>query len=246
MKGLIYKEIVLTKKPLIMGLIYSLMAAVMLLLVRISMICGNLANSESLPSLQRNDYIFHYIPCIIFICALAGNSGDIYSDDKTGWSKFIRTTTVTPQQTVLSKMISKTLIISAAYVLSLIYIVLLCLFSGDSLTADMIGNITSIFFSAIAVTLFNVMFAFILKKKQIVDFIFSAVFGGFGMALTVSMLTKLDSMENAGDDFDPLDFFRTEYGGIGKYFLIIALLLAVISAVSCYFLSVKFIIGREE
>ena len=31
MKGLIYKEIVLTKKPLIMGLIYSLMAAVMLL-----------------------------------------------------------------------------------------------------------------------------------------------------------------------------------------------------------------------
>ena len=55
----------------------------------------------------------------------------------------------------------------------------------------------------------NVMFAFILKRKKktkIVDFIFSAVFGGFGMALTVSMLTKLDSMENVGEDFGPLDF----------------------------------------
>ncbi len=245
MKGLIYKEIVLTKKTLIMGFVYSLMAAVMLLLVRISMICGNLANSESLPSLERNNYIFHYIPCIIFICALAGNSGDMYSDDKTGWTRFIRTTTITPKQIVLSKMISKSLIISAAYVLSLIYIVLLCLFSGDSLTADMIGNITAIFFGGAAATLFSIMLAFIFRKKQIADFIFMAVFGGLEVAWAVNMIMKMDEMEGVSDDFDLLDFFRTEYGWIENYFLIIAFLLAVIAAVCCYFASVKFIKGRE-
>lgn len=245
MKGLIYKDVVLAKKPLIMAWIYSMMAAVMLLLVRISMICGNLASSESLPSLERNNYIFHYIPCIIFICALSGNSGDMYSDDKTGWTRFIRTTTVTPRQIVLSKMISKTMILSAAYVLSLIYIVVLCLSSGDSLTVDMIGNITAIFFTAVAVIFFSTMLAFIFRKKQTVEMIFGGLFGGIGIVWSSIMIIKLDSIENAGDDFDLLDFFRTEYGGIGKYFLIVAFLLAVIAAVSCYFASVKIIKGRE-
>ena len=245
MKGLIYKDILLTRKPLVMAFVYSILAAVLFFLVRLSMICGNLANSESLPSLERNMYIFHYVPCIIFLCALAGNSGDMYSDDKTGWTKYIRTTVITPRQIVLSKMLSKTIILTVAYVLSLIYIVILCLASGDSLTVNTIGNITALFFAAIAVTFFSVMIAFIFRKKQTTEIIIMGILGGIGFAWTVSLLIKLDSITNVSEDFDLLDFFSTEYGGIGQYLLIITLLLAAAATVSCYFASVKVIKGRE-
>ena len=58
MKGLIYKNLLLSRKYYIMAFIYCLMFALIAILVRISMICGNLSHDEEvLDSLTRNKYI---------------------------------------------------------------------------------------------------------------------------------------------------------------------------------------------
>ena len=247
MKGLIYKDIILSKKFYIIAFLYCMMIDVIAVLMRISMICGNLAeNEETLSSLTRNMYIFHYVPCMVLLIAFASDSGTIFSDINSGWMRFCNTTPVTSRQTALSKMLSKLIVSGFAYIVCLIYISAFCIAGGEPLSFTLISTITGMFFLVLSFAYISIAMRYIFSKKQTVELIMCGAWLIVSFLFTASMIFKLDTMEGVSEDFDLLDYFRTELSWIRPYFLSGTFVIFIIASVVCYFLSVKGLQRRDN
>ncbi len=247
MKGLIYKDIILSKKFYIIAFLYCMIIDIIAVLMRISMICGNLANNEEvLNSLTRNMYIFHYVPCLILLIAFSSDSGTIFSDINSGWMRFCNTTPVTSSQTALSKMLSKLIVLSFAYIVCMIYISVFCIVGGEQLSFELISTITGMFFLALSFAYISIALSYFFSKRQTVELIMCSAGLIASFLLTSSMILKLDTMEGVSEDFDLLDFFRTELSWIRPYFLLAAFGIFIITSVVCYFLSVNGLQRRDN
>ncbi|MBQ8135084.1 MAG: hypothetical protein IJ192_11870 [Clostridia bacterium] len=246
MKGLIYKDLMLSRKYYIMAFLYCFMFALLAFLVRVSMICGNLSyNEEILDSLGKNMYILRYIPCNIFLLAFSSDGGAIFSDLNSGWQRFCSTTAIGEKRTAGAKLLSRTVSVTAAYLVSLLYITVLCLAGGDSLTWNMISNATAIYFVVLGAAFISIALTFVFQKKQTVEMFLTAAVGIMGLSGTSVMMIKLKSM-NVEEDIDLLDFIRTEYGWIFSYLLPAAAVFLTAAAVSAFFISVRVLQRREN
>lgn len=246
MKGLIYKNLLLSRKYYIMAFIYCLMFALIAILVRISMICGNLSHDEEvLDSLTRNMYILQYTPCLPFLFAFSADGGAIFSDFNCHWIRFCFTTPINEKKITVTKMISTSASVTFAYIISLIYTTIFCLIGGNFPAPDIIINITGIYFAVLGVALTNVALCFTLRKKQTVEIILTATVSIIGLVMTFFMMLKLDSM-TTDENFDLLDFFRSEYGWILDYFMPTAFIFMLITGIICYYVSVKSLQRKEN
>ena len=246
MKGLIYKDFVLSKKYYIMAFIYSFMFALIAALVRLSMICGNLAHDEEvLNSLGRNIYVLRYIPCLVFLFAFSVDGGALYSDFNCKWVRFCNTTSLKEKNITAAKMLSITISETVAFIISLIYVTIFGGIGGSIPDLGILRNLTAMYLIVLGVSFVNIALCYAFMKKQTVELIFTAVGSIVGIVFSFLMILKLNTIDTS-EDFDLLDFFRSEYGWIKVYLLPIALAFVTIMAVVCYYVSVKVLQRREN
>lgn len=244
MKGLIYKDYIICRKMLAMAYFYCFFFAVMAMLVRISMICGNLAdNKEVLDSLTRNIWLLRYVPCVAFMAASCMQS--TYSDKNCGWLRFCFTTSVGEKRIIGAKMLFDIAQMTTAYVISILYLLIFLIAEGGMPKLSHFRYITACYFLFLSFSFLITLLSVVCKKKQTVDMIMVGIASAIMLSIMPALLNKMESLEG-NQDIDVLDFISGEISIIKSWLLPGAFVLAVVMGVSCYIFSVKVLKRREN
>ncbi len=246
MKQLIYKDWLLSRKTTTIAMIYCTLVAVIFLLIRISANCGNLSSDPMfLASIKRNMYMMRYVPCALFFLVLVDN-GSISKDLNCGWTRMCRTTAVSTETVVASKLLYNVIVITAAIVPVTIYTIALSIADGSSITFNIIKNIATTYFFSLIISSVYTLFSFILQKQYLVQLIILTFIGIAGAVLTIHLFIKIDELSaEANPDFDLFDFLRTEYAEPLSNIFPIMIIVVLVTFALCFFASVKILKRRE-
>ena len=238
MKGLIYKNYLVTRKYYFMAFVFFFITALFMILIRLSMICGNISHDpEAVSDLTRTMWVFRYMPCAVVILGFAGYSEAFFADLNSGWARFSRTTSLSTHQIVGSYFLSEGIVLSFAYILCLIYLVIFCLSFGDKISLHYITNITSLFCFGVIIQYFNLTLAMFAKKIQTVQLISVSIALIFQWLLCAYIYPRMEELENP--DAVLLEWMAQQFEPIKAYIFPVMLLFAVIFTVGGYFISVK-------
>ena len=238
MKGLIYKNYLITRKYYFMAFVFFFITALFMILIRLSMICGNISHDpEAVDELTRTMWVFRYMPCAVVILGFAGYSEAFFADLNSGWTRFSRTTSLSTHQIVGSYFLSEGIVLSFAYIICLLYLVIFCLSFGDIISLNYIANITSLFCFGVIIQYFNLTLSMFAKKIQTVQLISVSIALIFQWLLCAYIYPRMEELENP--DAVLLEWMAQQFEPIKAYILPVMLLLAVIFTVGGYFISVK-------
>ena len=238
MKGLIYKNYLVTRKYYFMAFIFFIITALFMILIRLSMICGNISHDhETVDELTRSMWIFRYMPCAVVILGFAGYSEAFFADLNSGWTKFSHTTSLSAHKIVGSYFISKGIVTVFAYIICLLYLVIFCLSFGDKISLHYIANITSIFCFGVITQYADLTLSMFVKKVQTVQLISVSILFIFYGLLCVYIYPRMEELENP--DAVLLEWMAQQFEPIKAYIFPVMLLFAVIFTVGGYFISVK-------
>ena len=247
MKGLLYSDYQITRKFYIMGFLYCGMFALMSVLVRLSMLYGNIAhNSETLTSMQNDFPLIRYFVCLIFLLTFGAEGETVFADKNTGWLRFCQTTAVTDKQMVAEKFCFRFITVIVAYLIDLCYLILLSVVSGDMMYRNLFKNVTMICGMVLIGAFFDMTLRFILKNKPSVTLLEIGVIGILGIAVVPYMMNKMKKMgmtdEVAVGDLLPIELFTQ----IKPYLLFIVFVGIIIVAVAGFLVSVRAMQRREN
>ena len=238
MKGLIYKNYLVTRKYYFMAFVFFFITALFMILIRLSMICGNISHDpEAVDDLTRTMWVFRYMPCAVVILGFAGYSEAFFADLNSGWARFSRTTSLSTHQIVGSYFLSEGIVLSFAYIICLLYLVIFCLSFGDIISLNYIANITPLFCFGVIIQYFNLTLSMFAKKIQTVQLISVSIALIFQWLLCAYIYPRMEELENP--DAVLLEWMAQQFEPIKAYILPVMLLLAVIFTVGGYFISVK-------
>ena len=238
MKGLIYKNYLITRKYYFMAFVFSFITALFMILIRLSMICGNISHdAEAVSDLTKSMWIFRYMPCAVIILGFAGYGEAFFTDLNAGWTRFSRTTSLSTHQIVGSYFLSEGIVLVFAYIMCLLYLTIFCLSFGDKISLNYIANITSLFCFGAIIQYFNLTLAMFAKKIQTVQLISVSIALIFPWLLCAYIYPKMKELENP--DTVLLEWMAQQVEPIKAYIFPVMLLLAVIFTVGGYFISVK-------
>ena len=238
MKGLIYKNYLVTRKYYFMAFVFFFITALFMILIRLSMICGNISHDpEAVSDLTRTMWVFRYMPCAVVILGFAGYSEAFFADLNSGWTKFSRTTSLSTHKIVGSYFLSKGIVTVFAYIMCLLYLVIFCLSFGDKISLQYIANITSIFCFGIMTQYADLTLSMFVKKVQTVQLISISIALIFQWLLCAYIYPRMKELENP--DTVLLEWMAQQFEPMKIYIFPVMLLLAVIYTVVGYFLSVK-------
>ena len=238
MKGLIYKNYLVTRKYYFMAFVFFFITALFMILIRLSMICGNISHDpEAVSDLTRTMWVFRYMPCAVVILGFAGYSEAFFADLNSGWARFSRTTSLSTHQIVGSYFLSEGIVLSFAYIICLIYLVIFCLSFGDKISLHYITNVTSLFCFGVIIQYFNLTLAMFAKKRQTVQLISVSIALIFQWLLCAYIYPRMEELENP--DAVLLEWMAQQFEPIKAYIFPVMLFLALIFTVGGYFISVK-------
>ena len=238
MKGLIYKNYLVTRKYYFMAFVFFFITALFMILIRLSMICGNISHDpEAVSDLTRTMWGFRYMPCAVVILGFAGYSEAFFADLNSGWARFSRTTSLSTHQIVGSYFLSEGIVLSFAYIICLLYLVIFCLSFGDKISLHYITNVTSLFCFGVIIQYFNLTLAMFAKKIQTVQLISVSIALIFQWLLCAYIYPRMEELENP--DAVLLEWMAQQFEPIKAYIFPVMLLFAVIFTVGGYFISVK-------
>ena len=238
MKGLIYKNYLITRKYYFMAFAFFVITALFMILIRLSMICGNISHdAEAVSDLTRSMWIFRYMPCEVIILGFAGYGETFFTDLNAGWAKFSRTTSLSVHKIVGSYFISKGIVTVFAYIMCLLYLVIFCLSFGDKISWNYIANVTSLFCLGVIMQYYDLALSMFVKKRQTVQLISISIALIFSWLLCAYIYPRMKELENP--DTVLLEWMAQQLEPIKIYILPVMLCLAVIYTVGGYFISVK-------
>ena len=238
MKGLIYKNYLITRKYYFMAFVFSFITALFMILIRLSMICGNISqDAEAVSELSRSMWIFRYMPCVVIILGFAGYEETFFTDLNAGWTKFSRTTSLSTHKIVGSYFLSKGIVTVFAYIMCLLYLVIFCLSFGDKISWNYIANVTSLFCLGVIMQYYDLALSMFVKKRQTVQLISISIALIFSWLLCAYIYPRMKELENP--DTVLLEWMAQQFEPIKAYIFPVMLLLAVIVTVGGYFISVK-------
>ena len=238
MKGLIYKNYLVTRKYYFMAFVFFFITALFMILIRLSMICGNISHDpEAVSDLTRTMWVFRYMPCAVVILGFAGYSEAFFADLNSGWTKFSHTTSLSTHQIVGLYFLSEGIVLSFAYIICLLYLVIFYLSFGDKISLHYITNVTSLFCFGVIIQYFNLTLAMFAKKIQTVQLISVSIALIFQWLLCAYIYPRMEELENP--DAVLLEWMAQQFEPIKAYIFPVMLLLAVIFTVGGYFISVK-------
>lgn len=167
---LVYREAVMTLKYLKSTIIGFMSVAVMFLLFRLSMVCGNLASvfdfGEEVGAVVNPMLIgLDFTPVVMLGAMLMSLAESDEHETAVGWRRFRMTLPVSPWKYALAKFTFVAIILAAAMVLGIIYMAISCSISGTAFDGRMIGMI---------LVIFTMMLAFAMLMKILV-FVFGSM-----------------------------------------------------------------------
>ena len=239
MKGLIYKNYLITKKYYFISLLFFLIMALFMFLVRLSMICGNISHDpEAVDELTRSMWVFRYMPCAVIILAFTGTDGTTFTDLNTGWTKFSFTTSLSKYEIVGASFLSKGISAIIAHVISLIYLVIFCLSFGDEISLNYIADITAMFFLGLVIQYYSLTLNSFVNKQQTAQAISLAIAAIFCGAFCIYMFPKVQELDGK-QGIVLMEWLAQQFAPFKDNFFIISLICAVVLTVGGYFTAVK-------
>lgn len=143
MKGLIYRELYLSRKPIYMMLLAYVVFVGMLSLVIISTYAGNLANDPEAP--QMRDYLYSqmyiYAGFIALIGVTYGHNDIIEKDYKSKWQLYSYTLPVNEKKIIASKFIVRGGLLLAGFLLAVLAEVVFAVSAKKSVSPEHFKNI---------------------------------------------------------------------------------------------------------
>lgn len=147
MRGLIYRELYLARKSYIGGLIAVAMFVVLGVLVRMSLLYGNLADLEpdAYKMVDLVSYIaFSYLPLVLLFIPFAGDGGVSISDYKSKWMLYEYTLPYNEKQLAGVKYIIKIGLMMLAFLLAFGNLLLFGGLSGQGIRGNATQDIEGI------------------------------------------------------------------------------------------------------
>lgn len=193
-KGLIFRELYLTRKNYIICLCIWLMFSMLGILFQLSALYGNLAKLPVEDQLDMR-YIWLYAPVIILASAAISNEM-IYVDFASKWAVFSAVTPVSEKKYCAVKYIIKLVMLIFTAVMSFVNAAILCAVNGDRLDRQVVGIILLIILAFVVLSIFSQGAAYKYKDKNksslrlmIPMLIIYALFG-LGMAMFMNYVRK--------------------------------------------------------
>lgn len=246
MKGLIYKDFILMKKHIILGFLYCFISVVILVMIRLSMQYGNLANSDDPDMLMNIGFIFRYLPPAVILIDLASLSlFPFSSDEKCGWNKYCFTGPVTNKMMIGERYLFPAILILTAYVTGLIYVVLFSVISGDGFGLNMLRNLTMLMLAAVCYVYSGVPFFLMITDKRKRNIILTVLVIAIYIPMMVYMMSILQELDGQ-EDIELMTFLRERFGpSLSTVFIVLAAAAAVIIPLG-FILSSKLMKRGEE
>jgi len=258
MKGLIYRELYLSKKSYIWGFLDFLIIFVMGMLVRLSVECGNIAKLETLDRdiFTSVDiltyYIFLYLPSAVIFFTMMTEHGIIIADLKSKWNMFSYTLPVSEEKTSLVKYIILVSSMLFGFIFSILNAFIICNISNRNFDSGIVKNILIIMTCLLIIQSLNIPLLIKLKSKAKSEIFFMLCFGilifTVGKVIVENLIKKLRDDYNASEDetFEFInDFLQKIIDFRDKIFLLVPIVIIAVLVVG-YFATVKILKGREK
>jgi len=257
MKGLIYRELYLSKKSYIWGFLDFLIIFVMGMLVRLSVECGNIAKLETLDRdiFTSVDiltyYIFLYLPSAVIFFTMMTEHGIIIADLKSKWNMFSYTLPVSEEKTSLVKYIILVSSMIFGFIFSILNALIICNISNRNFNSGIVKNILIIMTYLLIIQSLNIPLLIKLKSKVKSEIFFMLCFGVIiftvGKVIVENFIEKLRDYNVSEDEtFEFInDFLQKIIDFRDKVFLFVPIVIIGILALG-YFATVKILKGREK
>lgn len=234
MKGLIYKEFLISKKYMFLSSLIYVMFYILCLLIRLSMVCGNIAkNPENCEHLLNNLWIFQYLPVIILAISYVPIN-TVYQDNDSGFMRFCWTTSLSGKQIVGPKMLMLFIVQAAAFVIDMIAVAVLCMVGNDPFTLDIVQNTATLLLFISDLMLLGMTASFFIKTKKVFETAAVIVLLLVPYAFLPKVIQSFEKYEGR-TDIDILDILRIEFAPVEKYIMPVALAAFVVLALICFF-----------
>ena len=246
MKGLLFREFYLGRKYYMMSLLMFLLVMTISLLTNLSLICGNLSRLSEDSIFQVNENaltIMTILPCLVIFISFCTDGGVTFSDYNTHWLKYCGTTPMSERKIVTVKFTAKIISLVTAFILSLIYTVILGAITGDRFSFSAFKNLFIIFTFAVVFSSIFIMLSIDCKDKNAVTKRLVAIFAALYVPTMIYVITL---MNNSAEE----DIFQgVVMPAVDKIKNILFPLSPVIITVSvavCYAMSIRFLKRREN
>ncbi len=261
MKGLIYRELYLSKKSYISGFVTFLMIFLIGLLFRLSTEYGNLASLAKFEGdvFRTVDIITYYeslyVPSAVIFFAMMAEHGVIIADFKSKWNTFAYTFPVREERTVFVKYLILVCSMLVGFILSILNALIICGISDRPFTFGIVKNILIIMMCILINQAINIPLLMKLRSKAKSDMVFTIafaillfVFSKFIKEIFTKIFSEFSDIENMTES-EVWELLRNFIQGIinfrDKVFLFVPIvIIAVLS--SGYYASVRILKGRER
>lgn len=218
MKGLIYKEFYLGKKNLLIFGMVAIMFAILGILVTFSMDFGNLhklADGEGMRSYYAQ--IFFYVPYLILLLSTESCINSIFRDYSISWMDYSYSLPVSGKKTIGAKYISCGIISLSAFLIDILYSVLIATLSGVAYSFEILKIQLIIFVVACMVNAMLLALAYLVRDKKrmtTIEVIFFSVVYFWGGVVAVWGEKKYGLDENGNMIF--LDILKEKLSDMGE------------------------------
>ena len=167
MKGLIYREFYLSRKPILLMLLVYVLFVVMISLVIISTYAGNLADDSEVDSMREylNTEMYLYAGFIAIIGSVYGHNDIIEKDYKSRWQLYSYTVPVNEKKIAASKFIVRGILLIAGFILAVIADVIFSAAAKYPLKMGHFKNILVLMFGYGAICFLDIPFMLRLKTQ---------------------------------------------------------------------------------
>ncbi len=191
MKGLIFKEIYLTRKKIYISLGIYFFLMLLCVLVKLSAVHGNL-RLLSEEAVRNTTTITFYLAVFGTLLALSGFVADnINSDIVSRWSNFQRSTPMTEKQVVSAAYVSTGLMLLSMLVIHILMTLMLCAVFGETFHAYFILVFFAFAFLTFIMYAYRLFCFYRFRQQKKAQFVFTATFFCLYLAVCFAIIGRL-------------------------------------------------------
>ena len=244
LKGMIKKEITLSKKQMLLTVSMFAVFTALCILVRLSMECGNIADDAELRDhLMDNLWVLRYLPFVVL--AFSYNpSLTLYGDIESGFLRLCKTTSYSIRSLIGTKVIMLLIFETCVFAVNAVYIVILSLIGGDEGIFSSMAVLLKMTLFFCAVLLLILFFSTVTEKKKTFEVALTAVVTLSGMAFEPFLINKMEKYSGR-TDIDVLDILRLELAPLFKVIFPLCVLLYISGVLLNIFVGSKLLKRRD-
>ena len=200
MINLIYKEIYLGRKRIILFSVFSFIVAVLGVLIRISLVCGNMKMlpSDSYKSADTMTYyVFCFLPFLIMMFCTIAVIENVSDDYRFNWVSFGNSTQISARNWVTIKYITILLLTFFSFLYGIIYYAIITILAKREIETGIIKGFIILTMIILLFEFFALLLVYIYKNINAVVTIFAVIFSIISISLGTYLIYSMDKFSNA-------------------------------------------------